>query len=342
MGMTGTEQRQYPRHRYEDEFYCYLDGSRFDARSLDISAGGLFLKTQQEVPAGASIALVFKDQKDPSAAPVFLVGEVMRRQEVPVPGIGLRWHRAVTEGTAARLEIFLTLRMGLLPGPIASEPHGVRGGMRHVYYFARPPHSEKLGPNYPVQPQRKPSSSPPPSPSFAAGRPAGKAVPLGVQVDIVRTDGRREDRGAAPLPDHVQRLSTGSSGPLSMILRRGDTLAPARLAATARLPRGEVACEIAGLSVKSMFLTGVGRLPSHLSDLQVAFELPAREGTVPVVCDCRLLYVTDEDEENRAGVELEIIRYDEGAHKGILWTYLKWLTFRQLKGEGRSPAAQAR
>ncbi len=130
-----NDQRQFQRYALADKMYCYVDGTRFDARSQDISAGGLFIRTPRRVPLGAHIALVFKDSNDPDGAPVFLVGKVMRRQSEPVPGIGLRWERATTEGSAARLELFLTLRMGILPEKIVRETYGPREEGRNAFYF---------------------------------------------------------------------------------------------------------------------------------------------------------------------------------------------------------------
>jgi Tfp pilus assembly protein PilZ len=321
-----SEQRQFQRYALAEKMYCYIDGARFDARSQDISAGGLFIRTPRQVPMGAHIALVFKDSNDPDGAPVFLVGKVMRRQSEPTPGIGLRWERATTEGSAARLELFLTLRMGILPTNIQRETYGPRREVRNAFYFsgeesATPaPKGRRLGDPRPLQ-ERTPQVRE--EPPFRVVEPA----------HVVRSDGQLEKLEPTPLPEHVVRLSDGTPGPLSCILQRGDSLAPVTLDARVSVAGTEVPAKIRGMSVKTMFLTGVEGLNAASPPFQVVFRLPARADWATITCDCRVLFVDSGDGQRPGGLEVEIDRYDEGDAKGILWTYLKWVTFRQIRGE---------
>ena len=77
------------------EFYCYVDGHRFDSASIDISPSGVFLRTDDDVPEAARLVIVPKDEHSKDF-PVMLLGMVARRQEEPAPGLGVRWLRCVT------------------------------------------------------------------------------------------------------------------------------------------------------------------------------------------------------------------------------------------------------
>lgn len=334
MTERSADKRQYPRYPVAENLYCYIDGTRFDAPSRDISAGGLFLRTPKKVPFGASIALVFKDKKVPEAQPVFLIGRVVRHQAEPEPGIGLCWDRAVTHGSATQLELFLTLRMGIIAFHIGKETVGPRGEVRHVFDFAKKaedqqpethPRPHELGadgassgasPGY----ERSPDSPP-------------RKLRTVESIRVVKSDGGVKDLGAAPLPAHVERLSEGAPGPLSSILQRGESLASVDLDANVEVAGRTFRGTILGMSVKTMFLTGVEGMGSVSRPLKVAFSLPVRTGAATITCTCRVLYEDDGQANGLPGLELEIDHYDEGDSKGILWTYLKWVTFKQIQGQ---------
>jgi hypothetical protein len=110
----GNERRRDPRRPLDLEVFCYVDGARLDGWTADVSAGGLFLKTdvQQDIPQGVSVGLAFKAQ-DPGAAPVILFGRVVRRQDRDTRGVGIQWERAVTPGPPAELAKVLADVLGL-------------------------------------------------------------------------------------------------------------------------------------------------------------------------------------------------------------------------------------
>jgi hypothetical protein len=326
MSGPSNDQREYSRYPVAENLYCYIDGNRFDARSLDISAGGLFIRTPKKVPIGAHIALVFKDKDAPDTAPVFLVGKVMRHQEDDVSGIGLQWDRAISEGSSAQLELFLTLRMGVIPGVIRSEASGPRQETRHVFDFAdRGEETKGTSPEDMMEAPAALKSGPGPLP-----RPKLRTVE---PVHVVKSDGKVEDLELVPLPEHVVRLSDGAPGPLSCILQRGESLAPVTLDATVEIKGRSLPVTIRGMSVKTMFITGLKGPTTKTRPFQVRFRLPAKADWTTILCTCRVLFVDTGDAMGMKGLELEIEHYDEGDSKGILWTYLKWVTFRQIRGQ---------
>jgi len=139
-GPRNDDRRRHPRRDLVKEVYCYVDGVRLDGWSLNASASGLFLGTpiQGEVPLGASVALVFKDQEH-SRAPVILFGRVMRRQAGTPEGLGLAWERAVTPGEPADLVAVLRGFLGIEAEGIHRADAGDGRGQRCVYSFAEAP-----------------------------------------------------------------------------------------------------------------------------------------------------------------------------------------------------------
>ena len=89
------ERRGYERSNVQIDFYCYIDGHRFDSASIDISPSGVFLRTDDDVPEAARLVIVPKKEHSKDF-PVMLLGMVTRKQEEPSPGLGVRWLRCVT------------------------------------------------------------------------------------------------------------------------------------------------------------------------------------------------------------------------------------------------------
>jgi hypothetical protein len=133
--MDGEERRIHPRRPFRRELFCYIDGARFDARSEDISLGGMFVGTSAggAIPIGALVALVVKEGD--LGASVFLFGRVVRRQLEPVPGLGLVWERAVASGAPDHLLMFLTRVFDIRSPELHIRSATGRGFSRYVYEF---------------------------------------------------------------------------------------------------------------------------------------------------------------------------------------------------------------
>ena len=99
-----AELRKHKRFDAEHWSYCYLDGERFDARSLNLSASGAFLETDQDIPIGARLLVVFEQD---GSDPIQLVGRVVRYQEEPAIGLGIQWVRVVLAGPVSQARQFL-------------------------------------------------------------------------------------------------------------------------------------------------------------------------------------------------------------------------------------------
>jgi hypothetical protein len=331
-----VDKRQFPRKLLEDDIYCYLDGNRFDAMSRDVSAGGLFLKTKRPVPMGTAVALVFNTEGEAGSAPVFLVGNVVRHQSEPVIGVGIKWKRAVTQGEAEHLKTFLDQKMGLQGAFVLQERWGARQ-TRCVYRF---PVLNFCEMNKPVASEKKGTTAPPPPPKPKPAKLVESVdktahVLNRMDVQVVRTTGGVEKRDVAPLRDHVHKQSgKDTPGPLSVVVQRGEALAPTNLPAIIAYRGRRHKGTVEAIGIRGLYVTTPLK-PRALSDLMtVAFKLTGKDGAeIPVHCKCRLLYDSSAAGEEHPGLELEIESYDEKGPKGIFWTYLKWLHFRSIRGQ---------
>lgn len=94
--MTTSERRLFPRLQSAVEFFCYIDGDRFDSVSVDISPSGVFLATTDAIRKGAIVMLVPK-KEGAKNFPVMLIGRVVRKQVPPeVAGYGVQWLRCLS------------------------------------------------------------------------------------------------------------------------------------------------------------------------------------------------------------------------------------------------------
>ncbi|MBM4373369.1 MAG: hypothetical protein FJ098_17055, partial [Deltaproteobacteria bacterium] len=79
-------------------------------------------------------ALVFRDQVKSSDVPIFLIGRVMRHQQAPTRGVGVRWEKAVHAGPASTLQDFLRHRLQI-SDPAVLVVSGPRGESRAIHHF---------------------------------------------------------------------------------------------------------------------------------------------------------------------------------------------------------------
>ena len=135
---TGRERRKATRWEREEDVYCYVESTRCDAQSRNLSAGGMLLESAADIPIGELVALVFRAQVAEAKLPVFLTGRVVRVQEKPVKSYGLRWERAVFPGEAAALAVFLRDTLGIDSARVARRPVGPNKRMQAVYVFDTP------------------------------------------------------------------------------------------------------------------------------------------------------------------------------------------------------------
>ena len=113
------DSRQFPRREFVEEVFCYVDGERLDARSSNLSVGGIFVETERgaQIPVGAVVAVVLKNRVAELGS-IFLFGKVVRRAPDSPTGLGVRWEKAV--GPVEKEHLFYRPFTELFPWPLGA------------------------------------------------------------------------------------------------------------------------------------------------------------------------------------------------------------------------------
>jgi hypothetical protein len=287
-----NESRQFPRRDFIEEIFCYVDGERLDARSSNLSVGGIFLETDRgpDIPLGATVAVVLKDRVD-DLGTVFLFGKVVRKQPDAPSGLGVRWEKAVgpvdKERLAAALREVLRIRaFGIEQGAVAST-----GRVMSVFRFVPEvlDDSTECGPRF----------ENPVGPELFGG---------------LRPDWRRYS-GDGPVTQEIDTSCVGGQANLKAHLTFEGTSIQGRLTwlSTTRL----------------RFSTRMVPTDDSLV-LAVSFDLPSRSGPTPVTCHGRVQSVEREENEAASSLVIGIDRLDEGLQQGVLRRYVRWLHAREV------------
>ena len=114
---------------------CYVDGRRIEAECVNISAGGIFLRTANvaTLPLDSTLAVSFRPADTSlSPHPIFVFGRAIYHREGTGPGIGIYWEKAVTGGSADELAAFLLETFQIVSAKVQHEdrigptpPHSV-------------------------------------------------------------------------------------------------------------------------------------------------------------------------------------------------------------------------
>jgi len=280
---------------FPEDVYTYVEGTRLDAATTDISAGGAFFQTTDPLRMGSLVAVVFKRQSETEDA-VFLVGRVVRMRTSAPAGVGLRWTKAVTEAAPAKLAWFLTSVLGVDEPAVTQQRERGRWEMLSVHIFPEP-ESDAPGPG---------------SDSLAAS--LAEAAEFSLEE---------------PPPTATQSPEDGS---LTTRIARSGLRAPAGLDATVILGDRTAAGLITHLGATSLYVQ-TEIMPAEKSGLLVvSFDVLTKNREVRVVCECRETARDDGASTGAPGLDLEIVRLEE-EEAGLLRKYVRWLHFQALARE---------
>jgi hypothetical protein len=287
-----NESRQFPRRDFVEEIFCYVDGERLDARSSNLSVGGIFLETDRgpDIPMGATVAVVLKDRVD-DLGTVFLFGKVVRKQPDSPSGLGVRWEKAVgpvdKERLATALREVLRIRaFGIEQGAVAST-----GRVMSVFRFVPEVLDDATegGPRF--------------------DNPVGPELFGGLRPDWKRYS------GDGPVTQEIDTSCVGGQANLKAHLTFEGTSIQGR---------------ITWLSTTSLrFSTRMVPTDDSLV-LAVSFDLPSRTGATPITCHGRVQSVEREENEAASSLVIGIDRLDEGLQQGVLRRYVRWLHAREV------------
>ena len=354
------ERREFPRQARSQEVHCYIDGVRVDARTMDMSASGAFVRMSQSraVSMGSLVGLVFL-RHPRMLQTTFMFGRVVRTQAAPVEGIALAWEKAVTVAPAEDLARFLETVFGIMSPEIRRETAGPRGTPRNVFAFGSisvrpdsmiqgvadnsgvsPAASTGFEPE-PVDlaPVRKPAQRPGskaasveiPDPFDAVTLCAGNLAvtsedfdAMDLKVIALESDGTVIQEPVAREGRHRRR----ESGQISAMVARDDV--NLSLSGVITLGGAALPVVIRQLAEDHVFVNTAFVPMNRDAGLNLRFEIPARRGSVTVECVCRLQDVCVEDSAPGSGLLLRVVSMNEGNSPGIVMRYVKFVQFSDL------------
>ena len=203
------DRRQHERRQKVIRFQCYIDGHRFDTASLDISTGGAFLETDDDIRMGAVVMIVpVREMK--KKLPVVLVGTVVRKQLDPTAGLGIEWHKCVTRNGIQQIFDFMAFYLDLYPSHLPLPAPGVSQSKVVAYDFRRghfyipnlPPADDSgkdskgeagKSPDAPPAEEKPADQQPAAAPPKPKARPATTAAQVGAGGENQEPSGAAED-----------------------------------------------------------------------------------------------------------------------------------------------------
>lgn len=357
------ERREFPRQTLTQDVHCYIDGVRFDARTMDVSAGGAYVRTPRagSVSPGALVGMVFL-RHPVMLHTTFLFGRVVRvRIEAPA-GLALAWEKAVTVAPAEDLAKFLDHMFGIRSPVIRPEASGARGQVRNVFSFgsistrtlAGPPWASEApeaagGPQAVPPVERGPASqgaaalsadSSPlprvevevPDPFDAAAMGAGVLAVTAADLDALEVKIIALERDGTPACEVQEvppsRPDQRAPGQISVMVAREDV--PVSMPAVLSLGEDALSLTIRQLGASRALVRTAFVPMDRDSEMMLRLDIPARRGPVSVTCRCTLEDVLASDDARGPGLTLRFTALDEADSPGVLERYVKFLQFHQL------------
>jgi len=320
---TAEEKRKYPRWNLDKKIFCYLDGNRLDARSGNISLGGMFLCTDQatNMPLNSLVGLVFRSHESAQNT-TFLFGKVVRKQEFPDVGVGLMWDKAVSVGPPELLTAFLKRLFNIAQPLIMEKTAGPEGKNKSIFKFSSLEKEIPLSTAIPGEP-----------PESASDR--SQKGPTVTSDEMEQLDEQEVRIEHTPAPDYVlegNRLphSDKHQGAITGMIHRSDLRAPTSQPGTLNTDGAEIDVTITHIGLDGLFVEVPLISANQGVDASVRFEITTRNGIIPITCNCRIAAVDDGSIWGTPGMNLEFTDVNEGEYQGILKRYVKWLHFNNL------------
>jgi len=293
-----------------------MEGERLDATTSDISAGGVFLQTTDDLPLGVPLALVFKGSH--FSAPIYLVGEVVRHEvsESRI-GVGLQFEKAVTESSPDDLVLFLEAVVGVEDPHIVQQFSAKSGHRQSVFTFPKIAScsAEEIAQLREIEDEQ--------TAEMVAKKSTRPRIPLRPPVSP------KPLSSSTTSPTRAYRRGR-DDGALTRQIMQGEVQARAKLKATLRKGRGSVPVTITRLGLTGMFATTRRPSGSGNGQASVDFELRIRGGMADISCRCKIRSISRGGDNSPPGYELDILDVDEGLNRGVFPAYVRWLSFRQL------------
>lgn len=302
---TGShEKRQHLRILKRVDFYCYVDGQRFDSASVDVSAGGAFLATDDDLRLGA-VVLIFPKPEKGMENPAMLVGRVMRRQQAPRVGLGVRWDGCISRRGVQGISDFLADYLELETASLPDADSRVASSQAVAFDFSK-------GRFY--------------IPSLSELPDLEQMAATG-QVDPVGWAGL-----AMPQPEALVAPSRFSrseeSGAITTILSRQRGRLPVSVAVQLLVSDIKYEGRITALGITSVYISMPQPAEVRSGQVTVFFPVPVEQPPIMLRLQCDILRVERPTRVDIGGLDLAIRMVEQRLHPGLFERYVKFLFYR--------------
>lgn len=312
------DRRRFPRKPLAENVFGYLEGNRIDIRTQNVSAGGMFVETNNVdgMPDGARLGVVFDDDTALTHR-IFLFGLVVRRQTGTVEGVGVKWEKAVTSATPEVLARFLADKLGLPYAAVLERTVEDGEQERCSYVF-----DDQEG-------NITEESAPHTGPDLKLV--LDKALD---RIDVNRAEPTRHVDRRALLhsydPEPVSRPFP-KAGPMTQQVNVDGIRAVSKLSTKLHIRDKRVKGTVIALGVRSLLLETDGPVPIVQEEIEIPLDIPFKDGSAPVVCMGTVVGVEPGPAAGRLRLEYEFKQSREGSFPGVLKAYVRWLHLQAMR-----------
>ncbi len=313
-----------------------MDGRRYDARSENISAGGMLLVTGENIPLGRTIALVFKSRSGKKISgdkgvkygagikgePVYLVGRVMRKQVSPIPGVGLRWVRAMTDAPTEDLEYFLSKMLRIEATGAKRARVGANKEMKSVFEF-EPLYQQAIKFSGTVEDNERTTGPI----RIGDGGTEEYFRELKFDDDFEHS---RSDGPALPRERSKHGATHRTAGPMTNRLRQSERLLPVNTTGVLTIGGMQITVHVTALGTNGLFVESPVAPTDRSETIGLVVEILTRREVEKVRCRVRVTGIDDGAGEGDPGLYLEFIEFANDAEKETMEQYVRWVHFRTV------------
>ncbi len=334
--LARAERRLFPRREFRAGVYAYVDGRRYDARSENISAGGMLLATAEDIPLGHTIALVFKSRSGKKTSgekgvkcgagvkgePVHLVGRVMRKQVSPVPGVGLRRVRAMTDAQPEDLEYFLSKMLRIEATGAKRSRVGASKALKSVFEL-EPLYQQPIRFSGTLEDEERTTGP------VLVGHEGSDNYFRELRFDD--DFGHSTSEGPAlPREQKKHGAAHRTSGPMTNMIRQSERLLPVNIEAVLTIGAMPFPVHFTAIGVNGGFVESMVAPTSRDESVGLVVDVITRRETEKVRCWARVLSIDDGSGEGEPGIYLEFLDFASEEEKETLDQYVRWVHFRTV------------
>jgi hypothetical protein len=341
------ERRRWKRIPIREEVLLYIrDGEKRETETVNISGGGLLLKSPELLPIGTQLAVVFKKQKH-SESPIFLIGRVVRVQEAPIKGFAIQWEKAVSSCSRLEMSLFLVTTFGFDDPFIKQKKLPGSNKVMSVYIFdtiqmanidIKTQNSDKLTqefdikkekPKFVLMQEQKPPKLKDTVTPIVVVRNGEEFKKLSKKRELQNT-GKRRYADTASSEGEDSALSS-SAGPITRELTVKELTVPVYL--KSKLWWNEN-------SVIDVFIYRIGYNfvqvqspvipPEEIYTLNLQIPIKKERLNDYILCRCHVVKVKNIGVKDKVGIDMRIIETDEQGNEGAFDRFIKSLVFIQL------------